>query len=124
MIADVLLVGLGGFFGAASRFSFSKLIKYFDLHPIISTLGVNVLGCFCITFIYGLIASKSSLDSKLLLLLIVGFLGSFTTFSTFSLESLLLFNKGFYYLSLGNIVMQFAFCFAAAITGAKISGVI
>lgn len=121
---DVFLVGIGGFIGAVSRFSFSKLIKYYDLNPLFSTLGVNVLGCFFITLIYGLIVSKAHIDLRFSLFIIVGFLGSFTTFSTFSLESLLLFNKGFYYLGVGNVLLQFMLCFAAATAGAKISGVV
>lgn len=121
---DVLLVGVGGFVGAVSRFAVSKTIKYFDLNPLISTLGVNVIGCFLITFLYGLILTKADFSMKISLFLMVGFLGSFTTFSTFSLESLLLFNKGFYYLGVGNVALQFALCFSAAAAGAKISGVI
>lgn len=121
---DLLLVGVGGFVGAISRFAISKLIKYLNFHPLVSTLTVNVVGCFLITFLFGLIFTKADFNTRLSLFVMVGFLGSFTTFATFSIETVLMFNKGFYYLGVANVALQFVLCFAAATAGAKISGVI
>lgn len=58
------------------------------------TLFVNVVGCFIIGLIYGLIAKGVDLSGETRTFLTVGFCGGLTTFSTFSHENLLLFNDG------------------------------
>lgn len=56
------------------------------------TFAVNILGCFIIGLIYGLIARHVTLSEEMKLLLTTGFCGGLTTFSTFSHENLLLFS--------------------------------
>jgi fluoride exporter len=84
-----LIVGLGGFLGAISRFAVYQLQKsLFSFYWPWATLTVNVLGCFMVGLLMGY-NSKSlmNLDSSLTLFFAIGFLGSFTTFSAFGLES-------------------------------------
>lgn len=54
--------------------------------PVI-TLGINVVGAFCIGLIVAAVGKHSGWDPRLVLFLKVGFCGGFTTFSTFSLET-------------------------------------
>ncbi|KAB8137730.1 fluoride efflux transporter CrcB [Gracilibacillus oryzae] len=87
---SVLLVGIGGFFGAIGRYTVSQLIKKkFACHLPVATLLVNLSGSFLLGMIIG-----SNLGDSSTLLLGTGFMGAFTTFSTFKLEAIqLYFNK-------------------------------
>lgn len=60
------------------------------------TFTVNVLGCFAIGILGGLINRNPNISTELGLFLTVGVCGGFTTFSTFSKESLFLLQSGNY----------------------------
>lgn len=76
----ILLVALGGFFGAISRFIISQRLSKNTTFPV-GTLTVNLIGSLFLGIIIGL-----ELPSAVALLLGTGFLGAFTTFSTLSFE--------------------------------------
>lgn len=84
MILYSLLVAIGGFFGAVSRYGVNLLVmkKINSIFPF-GTLIVNLLGSFLLGLILG---GKST--HMVTLLFGTGFLGAFTTFSTYKLESL------------------------------------
>ncbi len=81
----ILAIGIGGFFGAVSRYSISLLITNTGSFPI-ATLSINLVGCFCLAWLFTTFANRT----PLVLGIGTGFLGAFTTFSTFSVETLLL----------------------------------
>ena len=81
-----LFVALGGAIGSVSRFLLGKLPVKAAGFPVI-TLGINVVGAFCIGLIVAAVGKHSGWDPRLVLFLKVGFCGGFTTFSTFSLET-------------------------------------
>jgi len=84
---NVFLVGLGGFFGAISRFSVSQFInKKFSYKIPIATLFINLLGSFLLGLLIGM-----GIGGSALLLMGTGFMGAFTTFSTFKLEGIQLY---------------------------------
>ena len=92
---NILLVGLGSCVGGIVRYLVSKLINDNTASAFPwGTLAVNLLGCFIIGFIYGLIDRGFSLSAGMKLFLTVGFCGGFTTFSTFMHENYLLFGGG------------------------------
>jgi CrcB protein len=87
----VLWVALGGGIGAAARYgvnvwSSRVLGTEFPWH----TLIVNVVGCFIMGLLTGLMAQKLNLSPEARAFLITGILGGFTTFSAFSLDVVLL----------------------------------
>jgi len=85
-----LLIGVGAFFGAISRFILSSfLAKIIFLGFPLGTLTVNLIGCFLIGIFLAINFSNKDLISPLA---IIGFLGSFTTFSAFTKEVLLFSN--------------------------------
>jgi len=91
----VLLVGLGGFLGSASRYGVQLLIdRTFISNFPTGTYVVNVVGCLLIGLIYGFAEREHLLHHESRLFLAVGFCGSFTTFSTFAHENLKLFHQG------------------------------
>lgn len=94
-MTSLLLVGLGGFIGAAGRYAVSKIkfTKAVDAFPW-ATFIVNILGSFILALLCGLNSTHTIIHNNYLLFLGTGMLGSFTTFSTFSLESLQLIKTG------------------------------
>lgn len=83
-ILNLLLVGVGGFFGAVTRFSVSQFInKKFTFKIPVATLFINLLGSFLLGLIIGM-----GIGGSTLLLVGTGFMGAFTTFSTFKLEGI------------------------------------
>lgn len=84
---NIIAVFIGGGFGAVLRYLsgiyFSNILKI--TFPI-STLFVNILGCFILGILYIYLIEKVELSPAIKLALTVGFCGGLTTFSTFSLE--------------------------------------
>ena len=82
-------VGIGGFFGAMTRYGLSQLIPQENDFPYI-TLCVNGIGCFCLAWLF----TKFPKRTPVILAFGTGYLGAFTTFSTFTVDALLLFEQG------------------------------
>jgi len=95
-MSNLIILGLGGFFGAISRYLLSTSVQnmFRDSSFPYGTLAVNLLGCFILGVLTHLAVVKGILDAQTRLFLLVGFVGAFTTFSTFSLESASLFQNG------------------------------
>lgn len=81
MIINLLLVGVGGFVGAISRFAITKKMNLYSSEFPAGTLFVNLSGSLLLGFIAGMYANE-----MIVLLFGVGFLGAFTTFSTLKFE--------------------------------------
>ncbi|MBN2045241.1 MAG: fluoride efflux transporter CrcB [Anaerolineales bacterium] len=114
---NILILGLGGFLGAVSRYLVSTYVQ--DLFKAANfpygTLFVNILGCFVLGLLTHIAGARDLIDAQARLFLMVGFVGAFTTFSTFSLESASLFQNGqnftaFLYL-IGSNILGLAFVF-------------
>ncbi|MBT2696651.1 fluoride efflux transporter CrcB [Bacillus sp. ISL-40] len=89
--AHILLVGIGGFFGAISRYSISKKLNGKSTFKLpLGTLTVNLLGAFLLGIITG-----AKANMMIGLLLGTGFMGAFTTFSTLKLEMIQIHLKNF-----------------------------
>lgn len=84
-----MLVGTGGFIGAVLRYGLSGLVQ--GRAPLSTfpwgTIAVNLLGCFLIGVIAGLVESRQLFSPEIRIFALIGVLGGFTTFSTFGFES-------------------------------------
>jgi len=91
-----LLVGLGGFIGANTRFVVARLVgALFETRFPLGTFVINVSGSFLLGVLGTLVAQKVMPNSEAMRLALgVGFLGAFTTFSTFEFETHALFDDG------------------------------
>lgn len=98
-----VLVGLGGFFGAVSRFGVYQIFGQSLRFPY-ATLIVNVVGCALIGFLFEWASKNEMLNSSTYLFLTTGFLGAFTTFSAFGLETINLLKGGSYLYAALNII--------------------
>jgi CrcB protein len=111
-MSGIILVSIGGFFGAISRFVISKRIQGSITTGFpLGTLAVNLTGAFLLGMLTGM-----QINRHIHALLGIGFMGAFTTFSTLKLESEQLRKdkkyKSFYqYLVLSySLGILFAFC--------------
>jgi CrcB protein len=100
---SLLAVGIGGFFGAVSRYLISGFFVGYSF-PL-GTLLVNLIGSFLMGTLFAL-SRKVDIDEPLRLALTTGFLGALTTFSTFSLETLNLLQRGEITLGITSILLN------------------
>jgi CrcB protein len=94
---DVILIGVGGFFGAIARYlvdgwvSGSTKVGAFPL----GTFVINLSGAFAL--------EKAAIDPRIRGPVMIGFIGAYTTFSTLMLESWRLAEDGSWGLALLNV---------------------
>ena len=79
---EVLLVMGGGAAGALARYGVNVLFTELKWSPIGATMTANIVGSFALGILFAMALNRSNFNLDVLLLLSVGFLGSFTTFST------------------------------------------
>ena len=87
---EFLLVGAGGFVGAAARYGVSLAMQRWTGTFPWATLSINVAGCFLIGFLMPAVEHRPSA----FLFVVPGILGGFTTFSAFGYETLKLTQAG------------------------------
>ena len=69
-------------------------LKYTNTNFPLGVLLVNILGSFLFGLIWALSENKGIIGPEVRLVILVGFLGSFTTFSTFAFDNISLFSNG------------------------------
>ncbi|GBF81606.1 fluoride efflux transporter CrcB [Aphanothece sacrum] len=112
-LLQLILVFVGGGLGSVSRFFLSLVISSNLVTPFPwGTLTVNILGCFIIGIVIGII-ERYQLNPYWTLLFATGFCGGFTTFSSFSYENNLLVKNSEYFLALVYILISVFWGFAA-----------
>jgi CrcB protein len=117
---NLFAVMVGGALGALSRYGsnlfFQWLFKGSSLavYPV-STLTVNLLGSFVLSFLF--FARFFQLPATVTLGVATGFIGAFTTFSTFELETLQLVQKGEYVLAILYVAGSVLLGFGAVLLG-------
>ena len=111
---SLIVVGIGGFFGANARYLLSLwtdnlLIPRLGAFPY-GTLLVNVIGSFGLALFGAWFSAKAGMSPHLRLLVGAGFFGAFTTFSTFANENIALLQGGASALFLLNLLLTNASC--------------
>ncbi|MBT1449614.1 fluoride efflux transporter CrcB [Glaciecola sp. XM2] len=109
-----LFIAIGGALGACLRFfanvtvteTFGKSLPY-------ATLGVNVLGSFCLGLAFAWFSDNTNINNDVKLMITVGLLGAFTTFSTFSLEVFLYLQEGDWIRAFATILLNVCLCLVA-----------
>jgi len=113
----LLLIGIGGFFGAILRYLMSGWIQNDVVAFPLGTLGVNFIGSFFLGLIMYLSEYKGIFNEDTRIFLTVGVLGAFTTMSTFSYESFKLLEQKEMLLLTINVVSTILLTFAGIYLG-------
>jgi len=121
----VLLVALGGGFGAVLRYWLGSAVQ--GSAPAgsfpLGTLVVNVSGCFAIGVLAEL-AERRGLSTEARAFLMVGILGGFTTFSAFANESVNAVRAGAAAAAVLNVASSVILCLVATWAGRSLSSLI
>ena len=116
-MSKYLIVGLGGFIGANSRYILGQWVanKWGTAFPY-GTFIINVTGCF-ILGLFATLALRFAWNDNWKLLIAIGFVGAYTTFSTFEFETFQLAAAGLWKNALLNTVGSVVLGFGAAYLG-------
>jgi crcB protein len=107
MLKAIILVGIGGGTGSILRYLTSHLVaKYFDKPFPLSTFVVNMLGCFAMGLLIGIIGRHLPVENDLRNLLLIGFCGGYTTFSAFAYENTSLLQSHQYFTLISYVVLS------------------
>jgi CrcB protein len=115
---DLVLVGIGGFFGAIARRVLDLAISERNPTAVpLGTLVINVSGAFVLGLLFAWAIERDVLPAEIRGPLMIGFLGAYTTFSTFMLESWRLVEDGAWPLAAANLVGSVALGLVAVLAG-------
>lgn len=114
----VIVVGCGGFIGAALRY----LISLWATKAIpgtipAGTLIANVVGAIIIGFVTEMALRTTSVSPTTKLFITTGMMGGLTTFSTFSLESITILSTGNIAMGSLNIILNLGLSLFGVIVG-------
>ncbi|MFY9268498.1 MAG: fluoride efflux transporter CrcB [Candidatus Manganitrophaceae bacterium] len=104
---NLLIVGIGGFFGAITRYLVDGWIgrRMGGLFPY-GTFVINVSGSFVLGLFATTITERFIIHPHWRLLIAIGFVGAYTTFSTFEYETHKLIEEGSFALALLNLLLS------------------
>ena len=123
MIKTIIYIAAGSGIGGVARFLLTRVIQEHAGSAAFpwGTFAVNIIGCFAIGLIYGLLDRGFSLSPEMKAFLTVGLCGGFTTFSTFSADFIRLVRAGNHTAALLYVIVTVAICALGTLAGAKMA---
>ena len=120
----LISVAAGGALGASARYLLGLWLVSEANRVSWAILSTNVLGCFLIGLVAGLVSHRVELSPAMQLFLGTGVLGGFTTFSAFSLNTLAIAESGDTMLAAGNVALNVVGSLLAVVVGSSIARLI
>ena len=104
---NILIIGVGGFFGAILRYLISGWVhRIAGASFPYGTLAVNVLGSFILGFFLVIAEGRFIISPQTRNFIAIGLLGAFTTYSTFSFETIMLLKEMMYIQAAINVALN------------------
>ena len=120
----LLSVAIGGAAGALARYG--TVVAYQRFAPStfpLAILTVNVLGSLLFGLIWAYAEDREWISENMRLLVLTGFLGSFTTFSTFAFDEAMFIRSSSWALFAANLLISNAAALAAVFVGFRLGKV-
>ena len=119
----ILLVGVGGFLGAVTRYQAGLWAQDMFRNQWLpyGTITVNLIGCLVIGLIAGLTESRQMFNLEARTFIVIGLLGGFTAFSAFGHETMQLARDGDAVAAATNVGVQVGVGLAAVWGGYGLS---
>jgi fluoride exporter len=113
-----VLIAVGGMLGANARYLILRwAVERFGPGFPYGTLIINLSGAFLIGLLVTALTEWLVVDPRLSIVLVVGFLGSFTTFSTYTFDAFILADQGDWPRALGYVLGSNVLCLTACVAG-------
>jgi len=121
-VSDIIWISAGAVAGANARFAVGEIIaaQVGTRFPF-GTLCVNVSGSLLIGILLVLLTERLLVDPHWRLLLVVGFLGSYTTMSSYAWETLTLSKHSGWTQAIGYVIGTNALCLGACAAGVVVA---
>lgn len=116
-MAGFAAVAMGGAIGACARYSLTLALVGISMRFPLATLIANLSGAMLAGFVIALLGSRGLAASPVYLLMVTGFLGSFTTLSAFSVETLKLAQNGAIFTAATNVAVTVIGALVAVVVG-------
>jgi CrcB protein len=121
MLKQAIIVALGGALGSVARYKLGGFVLHHTQtwnFPV-STLCVNLLGCFAIGALAALVEHHDLFSISARSFVFTGVLGGFTTFSAFGYESAFLLRRGMTNLAIAYAALSVVCAVAGVLLGLK-----
>ena len=119
--AGFAAVAVGGAAGACARYGVSLLLAGSATRFPYATLVANLSGALLAGFLVTFMLSRGLTSAPVYLLLMTGFLGSFTTLSAFSVETLKLIQSGAIVPAMVNVSITVGGALLAVLAGSLLA---
>lgn len=117
-MTDIVWISAGAVAGANARFAVGQLIAaHLGTRFPFGTLVINVTGSLLIGMLLILLSERVPVDPHWRLLLVVGFLGSYTTMSSYAWETLALVEQSGWAQPVAYVIGTNALCLGACALG-------
>ena len=121
LVAGFAIVFLGGGLGAATRHGFNLAgLRMLGPDFPYATMFINITGSIVMGLCAAYFAFKGDASQHWRLFMTTGILGGYTTFSAFSLDTVLLYERGQWWLAAFNVVGSVALAVGGLVAGLAI----
>jgi CrcB protein len=107
VMVKLTLIFIAGGIGCLARYGLGIAMQKLALGSLpLATFIINMIGCFLFGIVWSLAEERQMVSQEMKLLLLTGFMGSFTTFSTFAFESNQLLKNSAWAAASSNMLLQ------------------